>query len=133
MPKQVLTQNTHFYDDAIAQKFIYSVVQESFNKVIVTTKCSYNRNMKFEWDQSKRLFNIRKHGIDFSDVPVVFDGLIVTVEDERFDYGEQRFVTFGLLQGYVVAVVHTESYDYIRIISTRKATKNEQKTYFEQI
>ena len=133
MPKQVLTQNTHFYDTAIAQKFIHTVVQESFNEVIVTTKCSYNRNMKFEWDKSKRLFNIRKHGIDFSDVPVVFNGLIVTVEDERFDYGEQRFVTFGLLQGYVVAVVHTESYDYIRIISTRKATKNEQKTYFEQI
>ncbi len=89
--------------------------------------------MKFEWDESKRLSNIRKHGIDFSDVPAIFDGSIVTVEDERFDYGEQRFVTFGLLQGHVVAVVHTESYDYIRIISTRKATKNEQKTYFEQI
>ena len=55
--------------------------------------------MKFEWDESKRLSNIRKHGIDFSDVPVVFNGLIVTVEDERFDYGEQRFVNFGLLQG----------------------------------
>jgi Ribonuclease toxin, BrnT, of type II toxin-antitoxin system len=99
LPKQALTQNTHFYNIAIAQKFIYSVVQESFNAVIVTTKCSYNRNMKFEWDESKRLFNIRKHKIDFSDVPVVFNGLIVTVEDERFDYGEQRFVTFGLLQG----------------------------------
>ncbi len=133
MPKQVITQNTHFYDTAIAQKFIYTVVQKSFSEVIVTTKCSYNKSIKFEWDESKRLSNIRKHGIDFSDVPVVFNGLIVTVEDERFDYGEQRFVTFGLLQGYLVAVVHTESYDYIRIISTRKATKNEQKTYFEQI
>jgi uncharacterized protein len=57
----------------------------------------------------------------------------VTVEDERFDYGEERFVTFGLLQGYVVAVVHTENKDYIRIISARKATKYEQKNYFEQI
>ena len=133
MPKQVLTQNTHFYDTAIAQKFIYTVSQESFNEVIVTTKCSGNQKIEFEWDESKRLFNIHKHGIDFSDVPVVFDGLIVTVKDERFDYGEQRFVTFGLLQGQVVAMVHTESEDYIRIISTRKATKNEQKTYFEQI
>jgi uncharacterized DUF497 family protein len=41
--------------------------------------------------------------------------------------------TFGLLQGRVVAIVHTESEDYIRIISARKATKYEQKTYFEQI
>ena len=70
---------------------------------------------------------------DFLDIPPVFDGSIVTVEDDRFDYGEERFVTFGLLQGRVVAVVHTESKNYIRIISARKATKNERKTYFEQI
>jgi uncharacterized DUF497 family protein len=89
--------------------------------------------MKFEWNKSKRISNLRKHGIDFVDLPPVFDGSILTVEDERFDYGEERFVTFGLLQGRVVAVVHTESEDYIRIISARKATKYEQKTYFEQI
>ena len=89
--------------------------------------------MEFEWDESKRTSNISKHGIDFSDVPTVFGGPIVTVEDERFDYGEDRFVTFGLLQGQVVAVVHTESEDYIRIISARKATKYEQENYFGQI
>jgi hypothetical protein len=89
--------------------------------------------MQFEWDESKRISNIRKHGIDFIDVPTVFEGSIVTIEDDRFDYGEERFVTFGLLQGCVVAVVHTESEDYIRIISVRKATKYEQKIYFEQI
>jgi uncharacterized protein len=89
--------------------------------------------MEFEWDESKQTSNLRKHGIDFSDVPTIFDGSIVTVEDERFDYGEERFVTFGLLQGHVVAVVHTEDKDYIRIISARKATKYEQKNYFEQI
>jgi uncharacterized protein len=89
--------------------------------------------MEFEWDESKRTSNLRKHVIDLSDVPMVFDGSIVTVEDDRFDYGEERFVTFGLLQGHVVAVVHTESEDYIRIISARKATKYEQENYFEQI
>jgi uncharacterized protein len=89
--------------------------------------------MEFEWDESKRVSNLRKHGIDFSDVSAVFGGSIVTVEDERFDYGEERFVTFGLLQGHVVDVVHTESEDYVRIISARKATKYEPKTYFEQI
>ena len=56
----------------------------------------------------------------------------MTVEDDRFDYGEDRFVTFGLLQGHVIAVVHTESENYIRLISARKATKYEQKNYFEQ-
>ena len=89
--------------------------------------------MEFEWDENKRKANIRKHGIDFVDIPVVFDGETVTIEDERFAYGEQRFVTLGLLQGRVVAVVHTERADHIRIISARKATKYEQRSYFEQI
>jgi uncharacterized DUF497 family protein len=89
--------------------------------------------MEFEWDEDKRLANLRKHGIDFIDVPVVFDGDIVTVEDERFSYGEQRFVTLGLLQGLVVAIVHTEREECTRIISVRKATKYEQRIYFQQI
>ena len=89
--------------------------------------------MEFEWDEAKRLAIIRKHGIDFIDVREVFDGDTVTVEDNRDDYGEQRFVTFGLLQGILVAVVHTERGDSTRIISTRKATKYEQRIYFEKL
>jgi len=88
--------------------------------------------MDYEWDEAKRLINLRKHGIDFIDVPVVFDGDIVTVEDARYDYGERRFVTFGLLQGRVIAIVHVEHKNCTRIISARKATKYEQKIYFEQ-
>lgn len=53
--------------------------------------------MAFEWDEVKRAKNLRKHSIDFTDVPTVFDSDIVTIEDNRYDYGEQRFVTFGLL------------------------------------
>jgi uncharacterized DUF497 family protein len=89
--------------------------------------------MEFEWDEAKRLANIRRHGIDFIDVTAVFDGDTVTVEDDRYDYGEQRFVTFGLLQGRVIAVVHTERGERTRIISARKATNYEQRTYFEQL
>lgn len=89
--------------------------------------------IEFEWDEAKRLTNLRKHGIDFIEVPAVFDGDTVTVEDDRYSYGEQRFVTFGLLQGRVVAVVHTEREKCIRIISARKATNYEQRTYFEQL
>lgn len=89
--------------------------------------------MEFEWDEIKRLANLSKHGIDFIDVPIVFDGDIVTVEDERFNYGEQRFVTIGLLQGRVVVIVHTEREECTRIISARKATKDEQRIYFEQL
>ncbi|MCT7978916.1 BrnT family toxin [Laspinema olomoucense] len=97
------------------------------------TICSNSQGMEFEWDETKRLTNLRKHGIDFIDVSIIFDGNIVTFEDDRFNYGEQRFVTFGLLQGRVVAVVHTEREECIRIISARKATKYEQQIYFEQL
>jgi uncharacterized protein len=89
--------------------------------------------MEFEWDEDKRLANIKNHGIDFVDVSEVFDGDIFTVEDDRYSYGEQRFVTFGLLKGSVVAVVNTDRGKYIRIISVRKATKNEYRTYFQAI
>jgi uncharacterized protein len=89
--------------------------------------------MEFEWDEDKRLANIKNHGIDFVDVSEVFDGDIFTVEDDRYSYGEQRFVTFGLLKGSVVAVVNTDRGEYIRIISVRKATKNEYRTYFQAI
>jgi uncharacterized protein len=89
--------------------------------------------MEFEWDEDKRLANIKNHGIDFIDVSEVFDGDIVTIEDDRYSYGEQRFVTFGLLKGRVVAVVNTDRGEFIRIISVRKATKNEYRTYFQAI
>ena len=89
--------------------------------------------MNYEWDEAKRLTNLRKHGIDFVDVPAVFNGDIVVIEDNRYDYGEQRFITFGLLQWQVIAVVNTEREDCIRIISARKATKYEQRIYFQQL
>lgn len=89
--------------------------------------------MDFEWDEEKRLSNIAKHGIDFIGVESVFAGETVTVPDDRFDYGEERFITFGLLEERVVAIAHTETDLTIRIISVRKATKNEQENYFKTI
>jgi len=89
--------------------------------------------MQFEWDEEKRQIIIRQHGIDFVDVPPVFDGDTINVEDDRFDYGEQRFITLGLLKGRVVVVVYTERREIIRLISARKATKYEEITYFRQI
>ena len=89
--------------------------------------------MEFEWDEAKRKSNLRNHGIDFVGIEQVFDGETVTILDDRFDYGEERFVTFGLLDGRVVAIAHTETDEVIRIISLRKATKNEESSYFEEI
>ncbi len=89
--------------------------------------------MKFEWDEDKRKSNLHKHGVDFADVPTVFDGYTVTVEDTRFAYDESRFITVGLCKGRAIVVAHTERGNMIRIISARKATKNEEISYFEQI
>ena len=89
--------------------------------------------MKFEWDENKNYSNVQQHGIDFQDAENIFDGFTVTIEDDRFDYGEQRFVSFGIMYGHVIVVVHLETEAVIRIISARKATKNEQKEYFKHV
>lgn len=87
--------------------------------------------MKFEWDEHKRRRNLQKHGIDFRGCAQLFRGETLTVEDKRENYGERRFCTVGLLNDRVVTVVHTETDETIRIISIRKATRNEQKRYFK--
>ena len=89
--------------------------------------------MKFEWDENKRKLNIQKHGIDFEDAKRVFEGISLTFQDNRFDYGEQRLITMGLLYEIVIVIAHTEIDETIRIISMRKATKNEQKLFFERL
>ncbi len=63
----------------------------------------------FEWSERKRRSNLRKHELDFADCAVVFSGPIVTVVDDRHDYGEVRLLTRGLLHGRVVVVAHTEN------------------------
>lgn len=89
--------------------------------------------MEFEWDEAKRKSNLRNHGIDFVGIEKVFEGETVTILDDRFYYGEERFVTFGLLDSRVVTIAHTETDEVIRIISVRKATKNEESSYFKEI
>ena len=89
--------------------------------------------MKFERDEIKNDSNIKRRGIDFKDARKIFDGYTLTIEDDRLDYGEHRFVSFGIMYGHVIAVIHTETEKKIRIISARKATKNEQKEYFKQV
>ncbi len=87
--------------------------------------------MKFEWDEAKRKSNIKKHGFDFVDAEKVFDGATFTINDGRFDYGKNRYITLGMLEGIVIVITHLEEDELIRIISIRKATKNEQKIYFK--
>jgi len=81
--------------------------------------------MRYVWAEAKRQANLKKHGLDLVDVPEVFAGPTRTIEDDRFAYGEQRFLSFGFLRGLAVSIVHTESEHEIRIISFRKATSRE--------
>ncbi|MBI3302142.1 MAG: BrnT family toxin [Deltaproteobacteria bacterium] len=88
--------------------------------------------MQFEWDEAKNAENIRKHGIDFADVPAMFDGPMLIELDEREDYGEDRWSGVGFLRNIVAVVVWTERQDdVIHLISARKATQYERKR-FEQ-
>lgn len=89
--------------------------------------------MRFSWDEKKRRLNLKQHGLDFVDAPSVFEGPTFTFEDDRFEYDEQRLVTLGFLGGIVVSIVHTESASRIRIISFRKATRNEETILFKAL
>jgi uncharacterized DUF497 family protein len=88
--------------------------------------------MRYNYDPDKRVSNLKKHGLDIDDARDVIEGTqTVTFEDKRFDYGEVRFLTLGLLHGVVVIIATAETDKTIRIISMRKANKNEQKIYYE--
>jgi uncharacterized DUF497 family protein len=89
--------------------------------------------MRFTWSEAKRKLNLGQHGFDFIDASRVFEGPTYTLEDDRFGYSEQRFVTLGILEELVVSIVHTETPREIRIISFRKATKHEQTIFFKNI
>jgi len=91
--------------------------------------------MRFEWDESKNAANIRKHKIDFCDVPSVFEAPLLIAYDARQDYGEDRWIGIGTLRSItVVVVIFTErATDTIRIISARRANRYERKQYEEFI
>jgi len=90
--------------------------------------------MTYEWDETKNRLNIRKHGIDFLDVPSMFQHPMVTFLDQRKDYGEDRWIGIGVLKTILAVVVFTEpKEDTIRIISARKATRHEEQIYRDEI
>jgi uncharacterized DUF497 family protein len=57
----------------------------------------------------------------------------VTFEDQRFDYSERRFITMGVLRGNVVVIATAEDDKTIRVISMRKAERNEEKIYYDKL
>jgi uncharacterized DUF497 family protein len=89
--------------------------------------------MKVTYDADKRRRTLKERGLDFEDAPKVFSGFHLTGPDLRQDYGESREITAGLLDGTVVVLVWTERDESRRIISMRKADRDEREIYFEEL
>ena len=84
----------------------------------------------FEWDEEKNKTNQQKHGISFNQATKVFDDQNrLEYEDKRRDYGESRWVTIGKLVNVFVVVVYTLRDTAIRIISARRASRDERTRY----
>jgi len=89
--------------------------------------------MHFEWDNHKAAINQRKHGVSFDDALYVFaDSLRCDAPDKRKDYGEDRRITMGVVDGRLLVVAYTLRGDFVRLISARKANEREQGAYREQ-
>jgi uncharacterized DUF497 family protein len=90
---------------------------------------------KFEWDQRKAASNTRRHGVSFEEALTVFANQLARIFDaEDQPVEERREIIIGhSLQGHLLVISFTEREGAIRIISARKATKNERKDYEEGI
>ena len=92
--------------------------------------------MNFEWDATKAAANRRKHGVSFDEARTVLENsLAITVDDERHSDRERREKTIGFSERFrVLIVVQTQlAKDRIRIISARKADRDEREAYEEEL
>jgi uncharacterized DUF497 family protein len=88
--------------------------------------------VRFEWDEEKNRVNIRKHGLSFADAWEIFSAPILVDRDDRFDYGEDRWIGIGLLQSRIVVIVFAEpENETVRVLPLRKALSHERRAYEE--
>ena len=85
--------------------------------------------MEIEFDPVKRDATLQIRGLDMAHAPDVFAGATLTVEDNRKDYGEPRYITIGFLANRMVVLAWTQRGKARRIISMRKANEREQAVY----
>jgi uncharacterized protein len=89
--------------------------------------------MEISYDPSKRQKTLAERGIDFEDAREVFAGVTLTLEDIRFDYGEARFQTYGVLRERIVMVVWTARGERRHVISMRHCHEREARKVREQL
>ncbi len=89
--------------------------------------------LQFEWDNNKARTNLAKHGVSFEEASTVFaDPLSLTIPDPAHSQAEDRFIILGQShRRLLLVVVHTERGDKLRLISARRASRNERKQYEE--
>lgn len=80
--------------------------------------------MEFEWHETKRESNLNKHGIDFRDIPGIWESVIA--KEPRDTHGEQRTTAYGTLRERVIVIVYTIRHEAIRLISARSASRDER-------
>lgn len=85
--------------------------------------------IELEWDEDKNIANIKNHDIDFCDAWKIFNEPILKKIDNRKNYGEERWIGLGRLEELIIIIVYTYRAEKIRIISIRRANRNERKTY----
>lgn len=83
----------------------------------------------YEWDEEKRFRNIEKHGIDFIRVKEIWNYPVCEMASPQTDHNEKRFLAIGRLKEVHITVVYTWRGSNKRIISARKARKNEENYY----
>ena len=91
--------------------------------------CCYIKSMVIEFDTLKREKTLLERGLDFADSDKIFQGVHFIALDDRMDYGEERFITVGLLDSRIVVIVWTPRKDARRIISMRYANDREISRY----
>lgn len=85
--------------------------------------------MEISYDPAKREATLRERGLDFVEAATLFEGPNVTVADDRHEYGEPRFITYGLLRDRMVMAAWTPTENGARIISMRKCNDREKRKF----
>lgn len=86
----------------------------------------------YTWDEAKRKSNLLVHGLDFADARSVLEADTLVIEDRRYHYSERRYAAYGWLETRFVCITYTERNYGLRIISFRKATRQEAKKYLRR-
>lgn len=83
----------------------------------------------FEWDEEKRKATIASRGVDILYAALIFEGRVLTREDDRQNYGEVRFASLGLVDDIPYVVIHTSRGDITRLITAWKGGRKEYEQY----